>query len=176
METTPGKRVQLLREAKGYKSLTAFAEYTGLKVGTLSALEADRSAPSLETLSKLRRAFPDLNMDWLIDEAGPMLRDGRALTPVMAAATFVAGPASGIETVDHALEIMLRGQLLSRLADKDELIGMLRAENEELRGKSPGSSDAAGSYAALPPTPHVPVVGFQLSVQRRARGRAHMSR
>jgi transcriptional regulator with XRE-family HTH domain len=62
MDTTPGKRVQMLREAKGYSSLTAFAEFTKLKVGTLSALEKDKSSPSLETMAKLIE--PRLVGDW----------------------------------------------------------------------------------------------------------------
>ncbi len=82
METTPGKRVQMVREAKGYKSITAFAEFTSLKVGTLSALEADKSAPSLETLARLNAAFPDVSMEWLISGTGTMLRNGQALASV----------------------------------------------------------------------------------------------
>ena len=168
METTPGKRVQQLREAKGYKSITAFAEFTGLKIGTLSALEGDKSSPSMETLLRINRAFPDISMEWLISGDGPMLRDARTLAPV---APLPAAPplTSGPETIDHALELMLRGQLLDRLADKDALIAMLRAENEDLRKKPFDSSDAAGPDDEAPVDPSAPTFAGGVAPQPRLR-------
>lgn len=81
METTPGKRVQIFRESKGFKRASAFAEAAGLKAATLSSIETDRTAPSFETLNALMLAFPDLNPDWLLTGQGAMLREGRNLLP-----------------------------------------------------------------------------------------------
>jgi transcriptional regulator with XRE-family HTH domain len=82
MENTPGKRVQIFRESKGYKTVTAFAEASGVKGGTLSSIESGRTAPSFDTIAAITTAFPDLNLDWLIHGTGSMLRDGKELTPV----------------------------------------------------------------------------------------------
>lgn len=82
METTPGKRIQIFRESKGYKRASAFAEVAGLKPATLSSIETDRTAPSFDTLGALMSAFPDLNPDWLLTGTGSMLRDGRSLAPL----------------------------------------------------------------------------------------------
>jgi len=82
METTPGKRIQLFREYKGYKRAAAFAEASGLKAATLSSIETDRTAPSFESISAIIKAFPDLNLDWLLTGTGEMLRGGRTLTPM----------------------------------------------------------------------------------------------
>jgi transcriptional regulator with XRE-family HTH domain len=164
MEATPGKRVQQLREAKGYKSLTAFAEYTGLKVGTLSALEADKSAPSFETMRCLAEKFPDLNPDWLLLGTGPMLRDGKVLTPAP-----VAAPASEVPVGYGAnVELAINRALLS---DRDRLLEQQRVEiarlNREL-GKPSGGFDAATpTPAPAAPTP----IGFRLSVSSRVRHR-----
>ena len=46
--------------------------------------------------------------------------------------------------MNTVIETLLR----ERLADKDALIELLRAENQELRGKPSDSSDAAGPTAA----------------------------
>ena len=136
METTPGKRVQMVREAKGYKSITAFAEFTGLKIGTLSALEGDKSAPSLETLARLNAAFPDVSMEWLISGTGSMLRDGRALTPapvpseVRAASVVVEEPrlAYAPAPVEPALAV----RLMEELADcqKQNRLDLARAQKD----------------------------------------------
>ncbi|SNR91389.1 helix-turn-helix domain-containing protein [Hymenobacter mucosus] len=83
METTPGKRIQIFREYKGYRKAAPFAEAAGLKAATLSSIETDRTAPSFDTLAALTTAFPDLNPDWLLTGTGTMLRDGRVLTPVV---------------------------------------------------------------------------------------------
>jgi transcriptional regulator with XRE-family HTH domain len=74
METTPGKRVRMFREAKGYKTASAFAEAAGLKVATLSSIETDRTSPSFDILAILATSFPDLNTDWLLTGKGDMLR------------------------------------------------------------------------------------------------------
>lgn len=82
METTPGKRVRLFREAKGYKTASAFAEAAGLKVATLSSIETDRTSPSFDILATLASSFPDLNTDWLLTGKGTMFREAK-LTPFL---------------------------------------------------------------------------------------------
>lgn len=126
METTPGKRVQLLREAKGFKSLTSFAEHTSIKIGTLSALEGDKSAPSMDTLAKLLTAFPDVSMDWLINGTGEMLKGSRILTPVSALTPAIAPVAEEPATAYGCLSPDLVNALRLETVE-------LRAENKALR-------------------------------------------
>ncbi len=86
MESSPGQRLQEWREYKGL-TLSQASRATGIKVTTLSTAEQPgASNPSFDTLSKMLAAFPDLNPDWLLTGSGPLLRDGRALAPVAAAA------------------------------------------------------------------------------------------
>jgi len=90
METTPGKRIQMFREYKGYKKASAFAEVAGLKPATLSSIETDRTAPSFDSIASISAAFPDLSLDWLMLGTGSMLRGGKELTPLEAPARTAA--------------------------------------------------------------------------------------
>jgi transcriptional regulator with XRE-family HTH domain len=146
MESTPGKRLLEWREYKGM-TLLEMARATGISKTTLNGAEQSGSSnPSYDTISKLIAGFPDLNPDWLLLGTGPMLRDGRTLTPVV---TEEKTPAprytSGEATVEEASTLIKLAeaeaenrQLLQRLEDaKGEILW--------LRGKSTPSS-----YAAAP--------------------------
>jgi transcriptional regulator with XRE-family HTH domain len=155
METTPGKRVQILREKKGYTSLTSFCEFTGLKVGTISALEKDKSSPSLETLAKLLEAFPDVNLDWLVTGTGNMLKDGRALTPAVAQEPEPPTPGGAAMHVNKEgnLEGYWKAVAEERgkqLQEQQALIERLWNQNDTLLKKPEASFDAA-ELLALPP-------------------------
>ena len=168
MEQTPYERLEAFWHAKGIRNMSAFADAVRLKPGTLSAIKQRASKPTAAVLEIIQRVFPDLSTEYILWGRGPMLKDGRALAPLpVQQADYTSGPA----TVNTVVETLLR----ERLADKDALIELLRAEVSELRGKSPGSSDAAGLHASTPPRP---VAGFKLSVTNRAagRGRARESR
>jgi transcriptional regulator with XRE-family HTH domain len=77
---TPGRRILKWREHIG-KTPREFEALTGIPYSTLKTLETDpkKGKPSFDVLSKLRKAFPTLNIDWLFDEGDsePMLKGDR---------------------------------------------------------------------------------------------------
>lgn len=164
MESTPGKRLLEWREYKGI-TLAEMSRITGIRTTTLSSSEQPGSSnPSYDTITKVLAGFPDLNPDWLLLGSGPMLRGGRVLSPTPAPASETApvvagapqpGLTSGPATVAEAENILLR----ERIADKDIIIEMLRAE----LGKSNDSPDAAGNF---PTNPRKPISGFMTDAQR----------
>lgn len=79
----PGKRITRWREFKGL-STRQLSEMADIPYSTLKTIEtnenAEKGKPSFEVLAKLRKAFPDLSIDWILDGTEPMLRGGVALT------------------------------------------------------------------------------------------------
>jgi transcriptional regulator with XRE-family HTH domain len=77
---TPGKRIIKWREHLKLKP-REFAEATGIPYTTLKTIESDSNKPSYDVLSKLRNAFPELNIDWIFDDGDtePMMREDRSL-------------------------------------------------------------------------------------------------
>lgn len=79
-------------------SQSGFADRAGIQQVTVSQLLAGRSKPSLKTANKLRDAFPNLNLDWLLEGRGEMLHDSsspavlRRLPSDPAPPTPIAGP------------------------------------------------------------------------------------
>ena len=173
---TAAERVARLIEKLGISSYQ-FGKETGLSHQTISNVLTGKNRPSLDTLEAIAARYPDTAV-WLLTGTGetrtgimPKAGESRPTAPAEPAADYT----SGAGTIDATVNLLLKEQLKEareRATADRALIAWLQVE----LGKSPGSSDAAGSYAAFPPTPHVPVAGFQLSVQRRARGRAQMSR
>ena len=157
-----GARIKAFRESRGLTQKDIFqATHGEVKQTSLSAIENNQAKPGFDTLAALLAAYPGLSSDWLLLGAGPMLRDGRALTP-RPAPEPTPGLTSGAATVAEAENVLLR----ERLLDKQAIITLLSAEVTELRGKSSGSSDAAGRLHLPAPAP-LPIVGFRLSVQHR---------
>ena len=146
MEQTPYDRLEAFWQAKGLRNMSAFADAVRLKPGTLSAIKQRASKPTAAVLEVIQNAFPDLSTEYILWGRGPMLKDGRALAPLpVQQADYTSGPG----TVNTVVETLLR----DRLADKDALIEMLRAEVSELRGKPFDSSDAAGPAPLDPNDP-----------------------
>ncbi|WP_141765671.1 helix-turn-helix transcriptional regulator, partial [Hymenobacter coccineus] len=54
-------------------SPTQFADAIGVARPIMSHILSGRNKPSLEVVQKIRAAFPDLSIDWLLDGTGPML-------------------------------------------------------------------------------------------------------
>ena len=79
MESTFASRVRQYRQGKGL-SQQAFAELCGLTQGNIAHME-NGTEPKQSNVSKLLAGLPSLNPDWLLMGSGPMLRDGRSLTP-----------------------------------------------------------------------------------------------
>lgn len=57
---------------------SGFAQRAGIQQVTVSQLLSGRSEASLKTVNKLRAAFPNLNMEWLLEGKGEMLHDASA--------------------------------------------------------------------------------------------------
>jgi len=172
METTKDRLAQA-RQALGFDKKADFAERVGIERSTYDKMEKGPHKPSADNLEKIIAKFPDLNLNWLLLGTGPMLRDGRALTP--ASEPDPPRLTSTAATVGHATELLLREQLLDRIkglqADKAyyremvdyyvEFVKKLQAENNALLGKSSDSSDAADALAQPedPTPPSAPVRG-----------------
>ncbi|GAB3303428.1 helix-turn-helix domain-containing protein [Hymenobacter tenuis] len=138
----------------------------GIKRGTVGTIVNGKTTPDADALAELLRRKPDLNPDWLLMGNGPMLRDGRSLTPVEAPAKKEAGRTleplgrlklskmEGLtdEQVSDVLieNVSLREQLqaaLDKIAERDAAIADLKEDKrffkEELRKKPEGNPDAA---------------------------------
>lgn len=178
METTPGKRVKMLRESKGFKSLTAFAEASGLKIGALSSIEADRSAPSFDTLATLQKAFPDVSLEWLVSGEGSMLKDGRSYAAVAHGKASGEARATVHPTVQPADKELAAGQtpgpymhdadpvvqqLLIRLAEKDRIIERQQEDIDAWRDAF--RKPLASAHAATPAEPRQEIAGFRTAAQ-----------
>ena len=67
-----GNRLKAYRESKGYKEQADFLNAildkikTGISQGNLSQWENGRYMPSYEKLSLIKKAFPDLDIDYII--------------------------------------------------------------------------------------------------------------
>lgn len=80
MESTIGRRIQLLREEKEM-SVAKFADVAGVKPTAIYGIERGDNKPSFDVLARLSEHFADLNSNWLLKGEGRMLR---ALSPVEA--------------------------------------------------------------------------------------------
>lgn len=123
MEQTPYQRLEIFWQSKGLKNMSAFAEAIKLSPGTVSAIKLRGSRPSNVVMLAIQKAFPDLNPEWALWGTGPMLRDGRALTPAPLLPTAdEPAPAYLAAAADPMV-----GKLLDQLHQKDQ------AHREDLR-------------------------------------------
>lgn len=155
METSFASRVRTFRESKGLAQ-AAFAERCGLAQGNVSQMEQG-TEPKQSNVSKILVGFPDLSPDWLLTGNGPMLRDGRGLTPVTKEAstetrvtTIHPLKLSKLEHLDaeQVSDLIIENvRLKQQLEAAQETITDLKADKqyfkEELRKKPEGNPDAA---------------------------------
>ncbi|UOR07221.1 helix-turn-helix domain-containing protein [Hymenobacter aerilatus] len=140
METTIGKRLQLVRQAKKL-SVEALADILGVKASAVYGLQKDHNKPSFDTIAALTDAFPDISMQWLIHGKGEMLRDGKNLTPVVDAPTRPAPIATQPGQVDFVQRYITR--LENDLDAAAEREAYYQARIQELLGKPLGNHSAA---------------------------------
>lgn len=50
-----------------------FANYIGIAAGSLSSIFKDRTRPTLNTVEAIRKAFPEVSMNWLLFGEGEMI-------------------------------------------------------------------------------------------------------
>ena len=77
MENTEnsGNWLKLLIEELNLPSTAEFCRKANLNRGLVDKLAADAHSPSLDTLQKIKDAFPETNMNWLISGHGEVLVD-----------------------------------------------------------------------------------------------------
>jgi len=77
MENTEkqGNWLKLLIHALNMPSTAEFCRKANLNRGLVDKLAADAHSPRLDTLKKIKSAFPETNMDWLISGHGKILVD-----------------------------------------------------------------------------------------------------
>jgi transcriptional regulator with XRE-family HTH domain len=170
---TPGKRIQKWREHLN-KTPKEFADLTDIPYSTLKTLETDpkKGKPSFDVLAKLRKAFPQLNIDWLFDEGDtePMLREDRNLVSTGKQIHLdVAQPEltaqSNNDEFKHKYDALLELVTKGFFGSPEQLL-------RGLSGKTRASVDAADLYETVDaimletPVPYE-VPGFKWGVQRQ---------
>lgn len=153
MESTTGKRLKHLRIQKGL-DVEGFAKVLGVKASAVYGLEKDANKPSFETIANLTTAFPDLNLDWLINGTGPMLRDGRVLTPAERPAT-TAAPVTQVPQ----MQVVPESELVKELKEdrnywREMALGLMSRDQAES-----GKKLLPDSYSAAEELPIAPA-GF----------------
>ncbi|NVO32933.1 helix-turn-helix domain-containing protein [Hymenobacter lapidiphilus] len=149
---TIGSRIAAFREARQLKQVDVFRA-TGIKQQTLSSVESG-TEPKSGIVAALLAAYPDLSPDWLLTGSGPMLRDGRALSPTAAPPTSPASPARPAPLQTQPGQVDFVNKYITRLendlaaAAERELY--YQARLQELLGKPSGNL----SYAAEPTEVH----------------------
>lgn len=152
MESTSGRRIKELRKAKGM-SVEALADKLDVKPTAIYGLEKDANKPSFDTINALLETFPDVNPDWLIRGEGPMLRDGKTLTPVVAEERTPARPMAAVQ---ESTEVIYLKQQLDRKDQQmgwmqdmiDRLLQQVPAAVKEAQGKLLSNDYAAVEMAA----------------------------
>ena len=162
----------MLPELLGYDSPAALAKAMGLDPNTVRKAMQGPSKPSFDTLEAITKKHPKLSPDWLLLGTGPMLRDGRALTPAARPTADPSDPPApsrpGLPVPGTATpaEADFVGRLIERL-EKELADAKAREEQQgrliqTLLGKSPASA-----YAAIPSEPRQQIAGFRTTAQAR---------
>lgn len=136
---THAERFRFLLEVWGLtqEELGALA---GLKRGTVGTIVNGKTTPDVEALVALKKSKPALNWDWLLAGEGEPFRDGRPLGPLPGSPPPGRDYTSNVAMQQTLYIELLKEQVADLKDDKHRLI----VENEQLRGKSWDSSDAAG--------------------------------
>ena len=62
-------------------SASAFAELIRVQRSSISHVLSGRNKPSLDFILKLNKAFPDINLYWLVNNTGDMINSTPTTTP-----------------------------------------------------------------------------------------------
>lgn len=71
-------RIQAIIDSKRM-SQAQFADAIGVQRSTLHHILSGRNNPSLEVISKIHNAYPEINLDWIFTGHSEMLIDGAAV-------------------------------------------------------------------------------------------------
>ncbi|NPA43032.1 MAG: helix-turn-helix domain-containing protein [Chlorobi bacterium] len=91
MNSTFSDRLQMFLQVTGL-SPSRLAEKLGVQKSSISHLLSGRNRPSFDFLSKFARAFPDVNMHWLLTGEGAMFAGGEKKSSLP--------PPSGTESIN----------------------------------------------------------------------------
>ena len=69
----PGNWLRILIEKLEMPSTAEFCRKAGLSRGLVDKLMADAHSPRMDTLEKIKKAFPQTNMNWLVSGKGEVL-------------------------------------------------------------------------------------------------------
>ena len=69
----PGNWLRILIEKLEMPSTAEFCRKAGLSRGLVDKLMADAHRPRMDTLEKIKKAFPQTNMNWLVSGKGEVL-------------------------------------------------------------------------------------------------------
>ena len=70
----PGERIKLLVEKLALPTMAEFCRRTGLNRGLVDRLTAGAHSPSHDTLERIKAAFPEVNLNWLVSGEPPVLQ------------------------------------------------------------------------------------------------------
>ena len=71
----PGNWLRILIEKLEMPSTAEFCRKAGLSRGLVDKLMADAHRPRMDTLEKIKKAFPQTNMNWLVSGIGNVLEE-----------------------------------------------------------------------------------------------------
>lgn len=80
-------RVVLLIKALNYTA-AQFADEIGVQKSGISHIISGRNNPSLDFIQKILQRFPEVNMEWLIQGKGPMIKGEQMKKPPMESTLF----------------------------------------------------------------------------------------
>lgn len=84
-------------------SASAFAELIHVQRSSISHVLSGRNKPSLDFILKLNKAFPDINLYWLLNNTGEMINSTPTTTPSLEK-NLKQGPIGKTQTSDHNAE------------------------------------------------------------------------
>lgn len=150
--------IHRIKEIKKKESHTneSFSEATGISLETIKSMFSKKTNPSVDTLMKIKSAFPLYSLDWIITGNGLMQKTAQIssnattsmgdynVVGVQGARDITMGPQNSKNEIEKYLKendclkkenYKIRNdnkQLKKTLADKEEIIELLRNENKRL--------------------------------------------
>lgn len=135
--TTLHERFRQLLEALSH-SANSFARLVGVNPSQMVKVASGQTKPSVDTLEKISRAVPQLNLEWLIGGRGPMLKpdsaaDTAASYPPAPALMPVQEAAASYATLEECQKELSwwreRARMLEVMAaDRQLIIDLLRKQ------------------------------------------------
>jgi DNA-binding XRE family transcriptional regulator len=68
-----GERLKEFRESRGYRSRNKFAKFVKVGTSTINAIEWNQNEISETICKEIKKAFPELNILWLLEGKEPKL-------------------------------------------------------------------------------------------------------